>query len=131
MPIEKFLSLPAFPLLRMPDQWPKPVVAIAAMLVLAGLDIAGALLARRWSSGGSVVWFAAGVACFALLFWVYGSSLRYAELVPVTFGWIVALQVGLMIIERVRTSRPVSTGHWLAALAIVALEGYLLFTAES
>jgi hypothetical protein len=131
MRMDRALSLPAFPLLRLPEQWPKPAVAIAAMIVLAGLDIAGALLARRWSSGGSALWFAAGVTCFALLFWVYGSSLRYAELVPVTFGWIVALQVGLMIIERVRTSRAVSAGHWMAAVAIVVLEGYLLFTTES
>jgi hypothetical protein len=118
------------PTLRLPESVPTPVVAISAMLVLAGLDIAGALLARRWSDGGSWLWFGAGVSCFAILFWVYGSSLRYADLVSITFGWIVALQVGLMIIERLRTGRAVAAGHWIAALAIIALEGYLLFSSD-
>jgi hypothetical protein len=107
------------------------MVAIGAMLVLAGLDLAGAVLARRWAHGGSVLWFGAGLLCFAVLFWVYGSSLRYAELVPVTFGWIVALQVGLMVIDRTRAGSAVPTAHWIAAAAIIALEGYLLFSSEA
>ncbi len=127
----KMLSQAGVPLLRVPDAIPRPLIAIAAMLVLAGLDVLGAVLARRWSHGGSLLFFAAGVACFALLFWVYGSSLRYANLIPVTFGWIVALQVGLMLIERSRSSQAVPIGHWIAAFAIIALEGYLLFSSET
>lgn len=118
------------PLLRMPELLPRPAVAIGAMVVLAGLDLLGAVLARRWAHDGSVVWFGAGLGCFALLFWVYGSSLRYAELVPVTFGWLVALQIGLMLIDRAGTHRPVPVGHWLAAAAMIGLEGYLIFSAE-
>jgi hypothetical protein len=125
------MSQSHMPLLRLPDGLPRPAVAIAAMLVLAGLDLAGAVLARRWAHGGSLLWFGAGLACFALLFWVYGSSLRYAELVPVTFGWIVALQVGLMVIDRTRAGIAVPTTHWIAAAAIIALEGYLLFSSET
>jgi hypothetical protein len=106
---------------------PRPAVAIGAMLVLAGLDVLGAVLARRWAHSGSTIFFAAGLLCFGVLFWVYAASLRYAELVPVTFGWIVALQVGLMILERSRSAQAVPPGHWLAAGAIIACEGYLLF----
>lgn len=100
--------------------------AAAAMIVLAGLDFVGALLARRWAHGGSVVWFVAGALCFVVLFWVYGSSLRYADLVVVTFGWIAALQVGLLLVGRVGSTRPLPLHGWLAAGAIILLEGVLI-----
>jgi apolipoprotein N-acyltransferase len=118
------------PLLRIPDAIPRPLIAVGAMIVLAGLDVLGAVLARRWSHGGSAVFFAAGVACFALLFWVYGSSLRYADLLSVTFGWIVALQVGIMVIGRRGSAAAEPLGHWVAAVAIIGLEGYLLLTSS-
>jgi hypothetical protein len=127
----RFLSHASMPLLRLSDAIPRAAVAIIAMLVLAGLDLVGALLARRWAHGGSLLWFGAGVACFAVLFWVYGSSLRYADLVSVTFGWIVALQTGLMLIDSVRSAAGSTPGRWIAAVAIVVLEGYLLFSSDS
>ncbi|MGX7679494.1 hypothetical protein ACSMXN_11435 [Jatrophihabitans sp. DSM 45814] len=120
-----------WPLLKMTDVLPRTLLAVAAMLVLAGLDLVGAILARRWADSGSVAFLAAGLCCFAVLFWVYSSSLRYAELIPITFGWIAALQVGLIVIERVRSAAAVPAGHWVAAAAIVMLEGYLLFAAAA
>jgi hypothetical protein len=128
---ERVLSDAALPMLRVPDSLPRPAVAIAAMVVLAGLDVVGALLARRWAHGGSLLWFAAGAACFVVLFWVYGSSLRYADLVPVTFGWIAALQVGLVLINRGGSAPGIPIGNWAAAAAIIALEGYLLASSGS
>ena len=119
MSVVKVWSQAGVPLLRIPDGIPRPVIAVSAMLVLAGLDVVGALL-----------WFGAGAACFVVLFWVYGSSLRYADLVPVTFGWIVALQVGLMLVDSFRSAHGIAAGRWVAALAIIVLEGYLLFSAE-
>jgi hypothetical protein len=119
------------PLLRLPETLPRPAIAIAAMLLLATLDVLGAVLARRWAHGGSLLWFGGGLCCFAVLFWVYGSSLRYAELVPVTFGWIVALQVGLMLIQRAQSHHAVPVGNWVAAAAMIALEGYLIFSAAA
>jgi hypothetical protein len=127
----RFLSQAGVPLLRVSEGIPRAAVAIIAMLVLAGLDLVGALLARRWAHGGSLLWFGAGVACFVVLFWVYGSSLRYADLIPVTFGWIVALQIGLMLIDSLRSATAIAPGRWIAAVAIVGLEGYLLFSADS
>lgn len=127
----RFLSQATMPLLRLPAGVPRLAIAVSAMLVLAGLDVVGALLARRWAHGGSLLWFGAGVACFVMLFWVYGSSLRYADLVQVTFGWIVALQVGLMLIESLRSANAIPTGRWVAAVAIIVLEGYLLFSSET
>jgi hypothetical protein len=131
MSTQPLMSQGNMPLLRLPDGLPRPAVAIGAMLVLAGLDLAGAVLARRWADGGSMLWFGTGLLCFALLFWVYGSSLRYAELVPVTFGWIVALQVGLMLVDRTQGNSAVPLTHWMAAAAIIALEGYLLFSSDT
>lgn len=127
----KLWTQASMPLLRLSEGLPRAGIAIGAMLVLAGLDLIGALLARRWAHGGSLLWFGAGVGCFALLFWVYGSSLRYADLIPVTFGWIVALQIGLMLIDSVRSGTGISTGRWMAAVLIVVLEGYLLFSSET
>jgi hypothetical protein len=107
------------------------LAAVTAMIVLAGLDFVGALLARRWATGGSAVWFVAGALCFVALFWVYGSSLRYADLVCVTFGWVAALQVGLLIVGRVGSSKPLPTQGWLAAGAIVLLEGVLIASSDT
>ena len=107
------------------------VAAVGAMVALAGLDFAGALLARRWAHGGSVVWFAAGALCFVALFWVYGSSLRYADLMVVTFGWVAALQVGLLFVGRAGAAKPLPVHSWLAAGAIIVLEGVLIASSAS
>jgi hypothetical protein len=117
------LSIPAVPI---PERWPFPVVATLAMLVLAFLDIAGALIAKAWLANRSLPLFVAGIAVFGLLFWVYGSSLRYADLATVTFGWVVLLQVGLLLIARFRDGVPMGTGRYAAILAILALQAYLI-----
>lgn len=105
--------------------------AVGAMIALAGLDFVGALLARRWAHGGSVVWFVAGALCFVVLFWVYGSSLRYADLVVVTFGWVAALQVGLLLVGRAGSGAPLPVHTWLTAGAIVVLEGVLIASSNT
>jgi hypothetical protein len=119
------------PQLRAPAAVPAAAVAVVAMVVLAGLDFAGALLARRWAHGGSVAWFVAGAVCFVVLFWVYGSSLRYADLVVVTFGWIAALQVGLVLVGRIGSGRALPVHTWLVAGAIIVLEGVLIASAKT
>jgi hypothetical protein len=116
------------------DTVPRPILALAAMLILAGLDLLGALLARHASQthggDGRLLFFVGGVATFVLLFAVYAKSLQFAELVPVTFGWIAILQVGLLVIAAVGNSRHISGPQWAAALVIVALEGFLLVSSD-
>jgi hypothetical protein len=107
------------------------LIAAGAMIVLGALDFAGALLARRWAHGGSVVWFVAGALCFVALFWVYGRSLRYADLVVVTFGWVAALQVGLLLVNRTQAGRAMPLHTWLAAGAIIVLEGVLIASSNT
>jgi hypothetical protein len=87
--------------------------------------------AKTWSEHRSVLWFGAGLALFGLLFWVYGSALRYAELAQVTIAWIVVLQVGLLLIDRFRYDVEIATPKWVAIGAILGLEAYLLLAPDA
>jgi hypothetical protein len=49
-----------------------------------------------------------------------------AELSVVTFGWIVFLQVGLLILDRVRYGVELPPGKWVAIAAILVLQAYLI-----
>lgn len=79
-----------------------PLLLVGAMVALAALDFVGAVLARQWAEERNHWLFAGGLAAFGALFAVYALSLKLAELSTVTFGWIVTLQVGLLLLERVR-----------------------------
>jgi hypothetical protein len=121
----------SLPLLKAPVSWPLPVVAALAMLALALLDFAGAIAAKEWSVGGDPRWLLAGAGCFLLLFYVYASSLRYAELAMVTIGWVVLLQVGLLVLDHLRYGATLPTGKWVAVVLVLALQGYLLLGPSS
>lgn len=103
-----------------------PATLVAIMLVLAGLDLVGAIVAKEWTLGRSWWFFVAGVASFVVLFGVYAIGLRYAELSTVTFGWIVGLQVAVLVVERVRYEVDLPPGKWVAIVAILVLQGYLV-----
>jgi uncharacterized membrane protein YdfJ with MMPL/SSD domain len=105
---------------------PRPLVAVAAMVVLAGLDLVGAVLAKNWSDRGSLISLLGGVAVFGLLFVVYGSSLAYAELATVTFGWVVILQIGVVLLQRVQDGVAIAPDRLGVMIAILALQGYLV-----
>jgi hypothetical protein len=96
------------------------------MLALAGLDFVGAIFAKEWAERQHTAFFLAGLLTFGLLFTVYAASLKVAELSYVTFGWIVFLQVGLVLLDRLRYGVEISTGKWIAIIAIVALQAYLI-----
>jgi hypothetical protein len=103
-----------------------PWSIVALMVILAGLDLLGTLLAKEWTSGRSPWTFAAGAVAFMLLFTVFALGLRYAELSTVTFGWIIGVQAGVMIIERVRYGVELPTGTWVAIALIIGLQAYLI-----
>ena len=113
-------------LIRLPESWPHTVVAALAMAVLAALDLAGAYAAKEAVLRRSAGMAALGVALFVVLFWVYASSLRYAELAPVTLGWIVLLQVGVLLLDRFRYGTPLSRGQWAAVAVVLAAQLYLV-----
>lgn len=68
----------------------------------------------------------AGLLTFGVLFGVYAASLKVAELSTVTFGWVVFLQVGLLVLERVRYGVELPPGKWAAIAAILVLQAYLI-----
>ena len=109
-----------------PTSWPTPVLLAGIATVLAGIDLLGAVVAKAWSTHRSLTWLLAGCAIFALLFWVYASALSFAELSIVTFGWIVILQVGVLLLDRFVYGVDLPPGKWVAAAGLLALQGYLV-----
>lgn len=119
-------ALDVLPLIKLPASWPLPVVATLAMAALAGLDLLGAIAAKEWAERQNVTAIALGVLAFVLLFWVYASSLQYAELAVVTMGWIVLLQVGIVIVDRVHFGNVLPADKIGAIVIILVAQGYLV-----
>ena len=119
-------ALDVLPLIKLPSSWPLPVVATLAMAALAGLDLLGAIAAKEWAEKQNVTAIALGVLAFVLLFWVYASSLQYAELAVVTMGWIVLLQVGIVIVDRVHFGNVLPADKIGAIVIILVAQGYLV-----
>jgi hypothetical protein len=117
-------------LLRAPASWPTPLVAVVAMLLLAAVDLAGSYLAKEAVVRRSLPCGIAGVALFVLLFYVYASSLQYAELALVTLGWVVVLQVGVLLLDQMRYGNALSADKWVAVAMILAAQAYLLLASS-
>ncbi|MEZ4504733.1 MAG: hypothetical protein R2848_02455 [Thermomicrobiales bacterium] len=105
---------------------PRVFVLATVMAILAGLDFGGALLAKHWADNGSRLCFLIGLLTFAVLFAVYATSLKTAELSVVTMGWVVLLQVGLVLVDRFRYDVPISPGKWTVIAVILLLQTYLI-----
>ncbi|HLT17902.1 MAG TPA: hypothetical protein VKZ96_00495 [Thermomicrobiales bacterium] len=109
-----------------PAAWHFYALSAGAMVMLAGLDFAGSILAKEWTERHHAGYYLAGLAAFVLLYVVYAASLRFAELTTVTFGWVVLLQVGIVLIDTQRYGLSLPPGKWLAVGGLLALQGYLL-----
>jgi hypothetical protein len=123
--------LDAMPLIKLPTSWPLPVVATLCMAALAGLDLIGAYAAKAWAEQQNTVALGLGALAFLVLFWVYASSLQYAELAVVTMGWIVLLQVGILLIDRFHFGTTLPTGKLVAVVIILTAQGYLVLAPSS
>ena len=124
-------ALDVVPLMKFPASWPVPVVATVAMAVLAGLDLLGAIAAKEWAEKQSIAAIAFGTIASVALFWFYASSLQYAELAVVTMGWIVLLQVGIVIVDRVHFGTMLSADKIGALIIILVAQGYLVLAPSS
>jgi hypothetical protein len=109
-----------------PASWHFYLLSIGAMVTLAGLDFVGSIFAKEWTERNQVTYYIAGLLAFVLLYCVYAASLRVAELSTVTFGWIVLLQVGIVIIDTQRYGVSLPAGKWAAVAGLLLLQGYLL-----
>lgn len=112
--------------LGIPSSWSFLLASVGAMIGLAALDFIGAVFAKEWADGRQPIWFVAGLVSFGLLFVLYAGSLRFAELSTVTLGWIVFLQVGILVYERLRFAVDLSPDKWFAIAAILVLQVYLV-----
>ena len=104
-------ALDVVPMLRLPSSWPLVVNATVAMAALAVIDLVAAYAAKEWVLHRASSMLALGVVSMVLLFWVYASALQFAELSVVTFGWIVILQVGVVLLDRYRYGTEMPQGH--------------------
>lgn len=106
--------------------WQFILTSLSAMIILALFDFVGAVFAKEWADTRQPWWFVAGLATFMGLFCFYAYSLKTAELSIVTIGWVVFLQVGLLLYERVRYGTELPTLKWGAIVLILALQTYLI-----
>ena len=106
--------------------WRFGALSVGAMVVLAGLDMTGAILAKEWTLRQHPGWFLAGLLTFGVLFAVYAASLHIAELSIVTLGWIVFLQIGLMVTDTMRYGVSFPAEKWLAIVVMLLLQAFLV-----
>ena len=102
------------------------LTSVTAMIALALLDFIGAVFAKEWADTRQPWWFVAGLVTFMGLFVFYAASLKTAELSIVTIGWVVFLQVGLLLYERVRYGASLPPLKWVAIALILTLQAYLV-----
>lgn len=109
------------------EQLPAAVLAPALIALLAAVDFLLGLVAKSWSGSSSSLTLAAGLGLSALLFCLYGVSLRHGHLSSITLGWVVVLTVADLLVDRFEFGVQLPTSKWLAAAGAVALLGYLIW----
>lgn len=111
---------------RLPAAYAVPVLVV----LLAGVDFVIGLVAKSWSSSGSLIALLPGLALSLVLFWLYGVSLRRGHLSTITVGWVVVVACADLLIDRFGFGVQLPLSKWLAAIGAVALLGYLLWPAD-
>lgn len=108
------------------EQLPAAVLVPALIALLAAVDFLLGLVAKSWSGSSSALTLAAGLGLSALLFCLYGVSLRHGHLSSITLGWVVVLTVADLLVDRFQFGVQLPTSKWLAAAGAVVLLGYLI-----
>lgn len=109
-PVQQLLEPAVQTLLKIPGiptSWNFYLLSVGAMLALAGL------------------------ATFGVLFAVYAASLKVAELSVVTFGWIIFLQVGIVLLDTLHYGVRLPPGKWVAIAGLFLLQAYLILAPNS
>jgi uncharacterized membrane protein YhaH (DUF805 family) len=92
---------------------------LAAILTLAGLDVAAAVAFKEAARQSNPLYAIYGVALFVGVGAVLTMTLELAELTIVSLGWIVMFQVVIMLIDHIRYD--VTPGRVQLAAIVVAL----------
>ena len=106
--------------------WTAALTSIAAMLGLAALDFTGAIFAKESVERQHYGLYVAGALSFLMLYVVYAQILKTAELSIVTIGWVVFLQVGLLLVDRFRYGVEFGSTKLIAIGLILVLQAYLV-----
>ncbi len=101
-------------------------IVIGLTLLLAGLDVTESILAKEWVTHRSPWLLVAGLTASVMLFALFVVAIGYTEMSTVTIGWVVVMQVGLMVTETVRYGVSHPPDRWIVMGAIVCLLGYLV-----
>ena len=123
-------AMDVVPMLKLPSTWPFVLNATIAMAGLAALDLVGAYAAKEWMLHRSASMLGLGMVSMVLLFWVYASALQFAELAVVTFGWIVLLQLGVLVLDQVKYGVHHPPRTWMVVGIMMAAQGYLVIGAN-
>jgi hypothetical protein len=115
-----------FDALGVPSSWRFPLLTLTAMIALATLDFLGAIFAKEWSTRGHPLLVLGGLVSFTVLFFIYARTLQVAELSIVTIGWVVFLQVGLLVVDRFVYGVSFGWDKWVAIVLIIVLQAYLV-----
>jgi hypothetical protein len=111
------------------DSSPHRLLLAGYMVLLAGLDLVGTVLAKEWTVHRAPWQLGAGALAFVGLFAALVLGLRYAELSILTLGWIVVLQAAVLLVDRSRYGTQISVRGWVAITLIVVLQGVLVVEA--
>ena len=103
-----------------------PIAPVMAMIGLAALDFIGAICAKEWTNRQQTWLLLAGAGSFLILFALYAMILKTAELSIVTIGWVVFLQVGVLLVDRFHYGASLSRDKWIAIVIILLLQAYLV-----
>lgn len=107
------------------------VIIVGITALLAVLDVGEAIVAKEWADRRNHWLFVVGAVCAVGLFVLFAVAVRFAEMSTVTLGWVVTMQVGLMLAEQFRYGVGHGANRWAAVLAMIVLQVYLLATPTS
>lgn len=102
------------------------VIVVGITALLAVIDVLGSIMAKEWSDRRHPWLFAVGAVCAIGLFVLFAVAVRYAEMSTVTLGWVVSMQVGLMLTEQFRYGIAHGVDRWVVVGAMITLQVYLL-----
>jgi hypothetical protein len=109
------------------EELPAALLVPTLIALLAAVDFLLGLVAKSWSGSGSAPLLTLGLALSAVLFWLYGISLRHGHLSSITLGWVVVLTVADLLVDRFQFGVQLPPSKWLAAAGAVVLLGYLIW----